>query len=48
MKLTRKQRIIAKRNKKDVERDKVFNRYMEENYPIAYKLNEMNYKIVRR
>lgn len=48
MKLTSEQRRKAKRDKKDIERDKIFNRSMEENYPVDYKLNKMGYKVEKK
>jgi len=47
MKLTlkKKQRIRTKLTKKGKELDNIFNNFMEEKYPIAYKLNKLNYQI---
>lgn len=37
VKLTKKQK-----------RDKIFNNFIEENFPIAYKINKLNYEVKRR
>lgn len=47
MKLTRKERFEAK-NEKQKKRDKIFNRFMEENYPIAFRINESGYRIEKK
>ncbi|GAG64227.1 unnamed protein product [marine sediment metagenome] len=48
MKLNQKKRFKAKQNKRQKEREKIFNCFMEENSPIAYKLNKMGHKIEKK
>ena len=39
---------MEKKSKKDIKRNEIFNNFMEENFPIAYKLNKLGYNMIRK